>query len=89
MVFQVSVDGNISSSLFEFRPSIDDDDQNLRCEARNNQIPDIVQQDHWTLHVHCEYNIFYVITLFIMTSFISYLHFSTFLLVSKAFRHLV
>ena len=54
VIFQVSVDGNISSSLFEFRPSIDDDDQNLRCEARNNQIPDIVQQDQWNLHVHCE-----------------------------------
>ncbi|XP_046838237.1 synaptogenesis protein syg-2-like isoform X3 [Vespa crabro] len=54
---KVSADGNMTSSIFTFKPTLDDHNKILACKSENNKVHSGVVEDTWKL------NVFFVPTL--------------------------
>ena len=52
--FQLSPDGNVSTTTVIFIPTESDAGKFLSCRAENMQLPDGAVEDQWKIEVHCE-----------------------------------
>ena len=51
---QVSLDGNVTTSVLKLRPTMQDHDQMLSCRAENPVLTNSVKDDSVRLEVYCE-----------------------------------
>ena len=59
LLFQLSPDGNVSTTTVIFIPTEADADKFLTCRAENMQLPDGqgAVEDQWKLLIHCEFGL--------------------------------
>lgn len=53
MNFQISADGNVTTSTLVFVPTIKDHNKTLICRAMNTKIKTAVAEDMWLLDITC------------------------------------
>lgn len=50
----VSSDGNVTTSVLNLMPTVNDNDAYLICRAENIRLPNQFIENGWKLHVYCE-----------------------------------
>ena len=73
LLFQLSPDGNVSTTTVIFIPTEADADKFLTCRAENMQLPDGqgAVEDQWKLLIHCEFGNFVTFIHHLRTWYIS------------------
>lgn len=54
-LLQVSQDGNMTSSILSFQPTLAHHDKVITCRAENSRVQRGVAEDTWKLNVFCKY----------------------------------
>lgn len=54
-LLQVSQDGNMTSSILTFQPTLAHHDKVITCRAENSKVQGGIAEDTWKLNVFCKY----------------------------------
>ena len=60
-MFQVSDDGNLTTSILTFKPTLLEHDKVITCRAENPKVRGGVEEDTWKLNVFCKCIIFLLV----------------------------